>query len=300
MSKVLSTVLACLFLAGNAFASTGTKVVMLGTGTPVPDYKRAGPGIAVVYNGEAYLFDTGAGTVRNAITAQQKFGIEELDPTRIKYVFYTHLHSDHTIDFAELVQTYWWRKDFKIQVYGPREIEAMAKGMDEMMASDVQFRIESIQPVKRKDAAQVDVHPIEAGGVVYQSEGITIEAFVVPHGEFKPAFGYKVSTPDKTIVISGDTAFSEDIIDKAKGADVLLHEVISQEGLNKLSKFWQDYHLAYHTPTGKVAEIANRAKPGLLVLYHALFYGAPEDSVLKEIKQLYDGEVVLANDLDVF
>ena len=300
MKKFFTLLFTFLLFSSVSYAGAGTKIVMLGTGTPVPDAKRAGPGIAIVHNDIAYVFDTGAGVVRNAIKAYQQMGIKALNPTKIEHIFYTHMHSDHVIDFAEIVQTIWWRKEIKTQIYGPKEIVEMTKGMYGMMARDIRFRLKSIQPKKRDDAWQVDTHVIEKGGVVYEGEGIVIEAFVVPHGEFKPAFGYKIVTDDKTIVISGDTAFSETLIEKAKGADVLLHEVISREGLNSLSKSWQKYHMAYHTTTDKVAEVANRTKPKLLVLYHALFYGASEESVMAEVKKDYDGKVILANDLDVF
>lgn len=304
MNKLYTALLIFILFPSAAHAeenyNIGTRVVMLGTGTPVADANRAGPGVAIVHKGKAYLFDTGAGVIRNAIKANQQLGIDALNPNKIGHVFYTHMHSDHVIDFSELVQTLWWRKLVKIQVYGPKEIVEMANGMVAMTAPDTRFRLNSIQPKQRDDAWSVDTHVIEQGGIVFEGDGIVIEAFVVPHGEFKPAFGYKIITDDKSIVISGDTAFSETLIEKAKGVDVLLHEVISQEGLSSQPKSWQKYHKAYHTPTDKVAEVANRAKPKLLVLYHALFYGASEESLLQEVKSLYDDPVVLADDLDVF
>ena len=289
-----------LLITSTAYAATGTKVVMLGTGTPVPDAKRAGPGVAVIHNNKAYLFDAGAGVVRNAIIANQTMGIDALNPAKIEHLFFTHMHSDHVNDFSELVQTIWWRKHVKVNVYGPKEIVDMAEGMYAMTAPDTQFRLNSIQPKIREDAWQVNTHLIKKGGIVYKDEGIEIEAFEVPHGEFKPAFGYKIVTEDKTIVISGDTAFSDVVVEKSKGADILIHEVISRDGLNSQSPLWQKYHLAYHTTTDQVAKIANQVKPEILVLYHALFYGTSEQRLLEEVKEKYKGKVVLADDLDVF
>ena len=97
--------------AGIAPVQADTEVVLLGTGTPVPDADRAGPSTAVVYNGEAYVFDAGAGMVRRAIEAAQKKGIEALYPTNIKHLFITHLHSDHVLDYSVLASTYWWRRE---------------------------------------------------------------------------------------------------------------------------------------------------------------------------------------------
>lgn len=300
MTTVSKTVLALLTSLLCVVAHADTKVVMLGTGTPVPDAYRAGPGVAVVYNDKAYLFDIGAGVVRNAIKADKINGIHALNPTKIEHVFLTHTHSDHVNDLSELAQTVWWRKQIQINLYGPQEITEMVEGMYQMTGHDTQFRLNSIQPKVREDAWKLKTHVIKKEGIVYQADGISIEAFVVPHGEFKPAFGYKVVTSDKTIVISGDTAYSETLIEKAKGADILIHEVISRAGLSKLSPMWQNYHAAYHTPTDRVAKVANQTKPGLLVLYHGLFYGAPEHSVVEEVQRDYSGQVVLADDLDVF
>ena len=120
------------------------------------------------------------------------------------------------------------------------------------------------------------------------------------HGEIRPAFGYKITTPDKTIVISGDTRYSAKLVEMARGADILFHEVISEEGLKGLETFWQNYHSSSHTTSSELARVANAARPGLLVLYHVAFYGAPADSALKEVQALYKGRVVMANDLEIF
>ena len=127
-----------------------------------------------------------------------------------------------------------------------------------------------------------------------------VEAFDVEHGHVKPAFGYKITTPDKTIVLSGDSIRSEKLIEMAKGVDILVHEVISEAGLSQLSPFWQAYHSSYHTRTSELADIANQAQPKLLILNHILYYSAPIETTLSEVQQGYKGKVVLANDLDVF
>ena len=89
---------------------TGTKVVVLGTGTPIPDAHRAGPSIAVIHKGNSYLFDAGAGAVRQATIARYLYDIPSLYPSQICCVFLSHLHSDHTLDLSELAHTLWWRR----------------------------------------------------------------------------------------------------------------------------------------------------------------------------------------------
>ena len=112
--------------------------------------------------------------------------------------------------------------------------------------------------------------------------------------------GYRVTTPEKTIVISGDTTFSVKLVEMAMGADILIHEAISKEGVSALAQSWQQYHAGAHTRTGDLARVARSARPALLVIMHVLSYDAPVASALREVMDLYDGEVVLADDLDVF
>ncbi|SEG19051.1 MBL fold metallo-hydrolase [Marinobacterium lutimaris] len=282
-------------------AQAETQVVMLGTGTPVPDADHSGPSTAVIYNGEAYVFDVGPGMVRSAITAAQKKGIDALYPTKIKRLFITHLHSDHILDYPELASTYWWRRtEGNISVWGPTGLNEMTDGYYLMTKRDIELRTTGLNPVKDPTGYQYKTHEYDQGGWTVKDGDVTVEAFEVPHGDITPAFGYRITTPDKTIVISGDTSYSEKLVEMAKGADILVHEVICEEGWEKLPENWQKYHAAAHTKTDMLARVANEAKPGLLVLTHVLSYSAPRENTLTEVKALYDGEVVLAEDLDIY
>ena len=129
---------------------------------------------------------------------------------------------------------------------------------------------------------------------------VRVEAFRVRHGTWPNAFGYRFTTPDRVIVISGDAAPDEAVEQHAKGADILIHEVYSVEGFRKRNPYRQKYHSTNHTSTHELGELASRAKPKLLVLYHVLFWGSSEETVLREVREKYAGEVVLADDLDVF
>lgn len=276
-----------------------TQVVVLGTGTPIPDAFRAGSSIAVIHRGESYLFDAGAGAVRNAVIARYKYDIPSLYPSLICCVFFTHLHSDHTMDFSELAHTMWWRRNAGLRAWGPEGIERVANGLLEMNSVDVDLRTGGLQPVQNPDGFRVAAETIEPG-ILLEKDDLVIEAFAVDHGDIHPAYGFKVTTDDLSIVISGDTAYSEAIVEKAQGVDLLFHEVISQQGLLQNSPGFQRYHNSAHTTSEELARLANIARPGLLVLYHGLFYGTEEELVLDEISAIYDGEVILAEDLDVF
>jgi len=276
-----------------------TRIVVLGTGTPIPDAYRAGPSIAVIHKGEAYLFDAGAGAVRNATHARYKYDIPSLYPTAVCCVFFTHLHSDHMLDYSELAYTMWWRRSTMLRAWGPAGLGEITDNMHAMMAPDARIRSSGTQPILIEGGYRVNATEIEAG-VVFERDDLRIEAFPVDHGDIKPAYGYRVTTDDRTIVISGDTAISTTLENMAAGADILFHEVISDSGLTRTSESFQAYHKRSHTTATDLGKLASRIQPELLVLYHGLFYGLPESVVIDEVRQEYDGPVVLANDLDEF
>lgn len=281
-------------------ANAETRVIMLGTGTPVPNAERAGSGVAVIHNGEAYLFDLGHGTVQRAIQAWKTMDAPELNPIKIKNVFLTHLHSDHTLDYPELAATYWWRRDKQLHAYGPTGLQSMTNGYYDMQKMDISLRLNGNTPIRDADMYKVDVTEISKDGVIFNDNDVTVEAFTVSHGDIEPAYGYRITTPNKTIVISGDTTYNKNLIKNAKNADILIHEVISHEGWSALDKNWQNYHQLSHTLTTDLAKIANQTKPGLLVLTHVLHYGAPIETAYTEVVSHYDGKVALANDLDEY
>jgi ribonuclease BN (tRNA processing enzyme) len=275
-----------------------SKIVLLGTGTPNADPDRSGPAVAIVVNDTPYLIDCGPGVVRRAAAARRK-GVEALAVKNLKTVFVTHLHSDHTVGYADLIFTPWvLERDEPLQAYGPEGLRDMTEHLLEAYQADIEIRINGLEPANTV-GYKVDVHEIEPG-VVYRDENVTVKAFLVKHGSWAQAFGYRFETPDRTIVISGDTAPSPSLIENAAGADVLIHEVYSQAGFRKRPPVWQKYHSSFHTSSVELAQIANQVKPGLLILYHQLFWGSTEEELLQEIRQIYDGKVVSGRDLDVY
>jgi len=130
-----------------------------------------------------------------------------------------------------------------------------------------------------------------------------VKAFLVKHGSWPQAFGYRFETPDRTIVISGDTSPSQSVVENCNGCDMLIHELYSQVGFNASKEDRRKYILSFHTSTRELAEIATQAKPKLLILYHQMFFGGAEDTeegMLNEIHQTYKGKVVSAHDLDIY
>lgn len=284
-------------------ANGSTQIVLLGTGTPNADPDRSGPATAIVVNGTPYLVDFGPGVVRQAAAAYQA-GIDGLAVSNITTAFVTHLHSDHTLGYPDLILSPWVLGRSKpLTVYGPKGLQAMTTHLLSAYQQDIYMRLFGLEPTfQREEGYNVNVHEIEPG-VVYQDENVTVEAFQVEHGSWPYAFGYKFITPDKTIVLSGDTAPSENLVNAAAGCDVLIHEVYSHDGFTEIPsewQEWQEYHSRYHTSTVELAEIAQKAQPELLVLYHHLFMGVTEGDLVSEIQEHYQGPVVSGSDLDVF
>jgi ribonuclease BN (tRNA processing enzyme) len=267
------------------------KAILLGTGTPNIDPDRSGPSVAIVAKGNVYIVDFGPGIVRRAIAA----GIQPKSLTR---AFLTHLHSDHTIGYPDLIFSPAVEgREEPLEVYGPKGIVEMTKHILEAYKEDIRERFDGLEPTN-KSGYVVNAHEIREG-VVYQDDFIEVEAFSVEHGSLE-AYGYKFRTSDKTIVVSGDTCPSPSLIEKAAGCDILIHEVYSFEGLRERPEDWRRYHSTVHTSTHELAEIANKVKPRMLVLYHQLLWGRSDTQLLEEIASRYDGSVVSGKDLDAF
>jgi ribonuclease BN (tRNA processing enzyme) len=279
-------------------APSKTQVVLLGTGTPNADPDRSGPAVAIVVNDTPYLFDSGPGVVRRAAAAFKK-GVRALEAKNLKTVFITHLHSDHTVGLPDLIFTPWVleRKE-PLSVYGPRGIRAMVSHLMAAYREDIDIRLYGLEP-SNKTGYRAIAHEIKPG-VVYKDQNVTVKAFPVRHGSWKQSFGYRIETADRAIVISGDCAYSPEIIENCNGCDVLIHEVYSQKGFATRPLEWQKYHSQFHTSTRQLGEIAARARPGLLVLYHQLFWGRPEEEAIGEIREVFNGRVVSGRDLDIY
>ncbi len=266
-----------------------TKIILLGTGTPNAEPSRSGAAIAIIVNDVPYLIDFGPGVIRRAKAA----GIAIKD---LEIVFLTHLHSDHTAGYPDLIFTPWvLGRDKPLSVFGPPGIEMMTENILKAYQEDINERINGLEPINQV-GYKVEVKEIEPG-IIYQDDNIKVEAFNVKHGLWI-AVGYKFHTPDRTIVISGDTAPFEKMINVYKNCDVLIHEVYSVEGLKNRPKEWQEYHANVHTSSHELAEIASIVRPKLLILYHQLLWGVKEKELLTEIRKEYKGKVVSGKDLE--
>ncbi len=275
-----------------------TAVVLLGTGTPNAEPDRMGSALAVVVGDNVYLVDFGPGVVRRAAGAQRA-GIEALRMENLTTAFLTHLHSDHTAGYADLIMTPWvLGRAQPLSVYGPPGLVNMTEHILAAYEMDRDMRVCGLEPTTGAGygAAANEIGP----GVCFQDNHVTVEAFEVDHGKGWMALGYQFTTSDRRIVISGDTAPMDSAAQLWKGCDVLVHEVYSKKGYDMREPHWQRYHAAMHTSTAQLAQIADRVRPNLLVLTHLLLWGSTEEELVSEIREHYDGEVVCGEDLGVY
>ena len=277
-----------------------TKVVMLGTGTPQPRPDSSGPAVAIVVGGAAYLVDAGPGVVRRAAAAARN-GIPELRVQNLKTVFITHLHSDHTLGLPDVIFSPWvLRRTDPVEMYGPRGLRDMVDYIEKAWQKDIDVRINGLEQGNRTGYL-VHVHEIEPG-MIYQDKNVKVTAFLVPHGSWDQAFGYRFDTADRSVVLSGDTGPTDAVAKACHGCDVMLNEVYSEAGLLALHSAGQEkYFHSFHMSPREVAQAATAAKPALLVLYHQVYWGATTaDDVTEEVKKWYSGKVATGKDLEVY
>jgi ribonuclease BN (tRNA processing enzyme) len=227
--------------------------------------------------------------------------VSALRPASIRVVFTTHLHADHTAGYPDLLITSWvGGRSSPLEVYGPRGIKAMTDAVLAAYHVDVQDRLKARGEVRVNLVNSHEIVP----GIVYKDEKVTVTAFPVKHGDLE-AYGYRFDTPDRSVVISGDTSPTESVVENCNGCDVLIHEHYSLASFAQADSQWQQYRLRHHTSTQQLADLATRARPRLLILYHRSNPGArgasaPEAAVLTEMRKFYKGKWVSGHDLDTY
>jgi ribonuclease Z len=278
-------------------AVSKTRVVLLGTGTPAPLPDRSGPATAIVVNGTAYLVDIGPGVVRRASAAFADKGVTALEPIRLRVAFVTHLHSDHTVGYADLIFTPWTiGRRVPLEVYGPKGLKAMTEHLLEAYRVDIETRTNTDGNQRGfPDGHKVNAHEI-GPGVIYRDTNVTVTAFRTKHA--MESYGYRFDTADRSIVISGDTNPTQATIDACQGCDVLIHEVHTPEWLATRPETFRQFAAKYHTTTPELADLAGRAKPRLLILYH--YATSSPEVLLSDMRARYAGRFVVGRDLDIY
>lgn len=275
-----------------------TRLVLLGTaGGPTPKAKRSAPAQAIVVGDRVYLIDCGDGVARQLALAQ-------LPIRDLRAVFITHQHSDHNAGYGPLFLLGWTAGlSTPVDTYGPPPLVEMTSRLLDAYRYDIELRIadEGRPPL----APLIRPHEITAPGDVYKDDRVRVTAVLNDHPPIRHSFAYRFDTADRSIVISGDTKYSERVVELARGADVLVHEVVSRE-------YWERpnapqpasvirHILASHTDAADVGRVAAAAGVGLLVLTHFVpTEGAntpTDDEWLAGARRTFKGRIVVGRDL---
>lgn len=309
MTRVMDRNLAA---APGAGLPDGLHVALCGSGSPMPDPGRAGPCTAVIAGTRLFVFDAGSGSVRNLT-------LMGLPPARVERVFLTHLHSDHIDGLGELLLQHWAGGASKapLAVQGPEGVQTVVAGLMTAYGPDRGYRIahhgEAVVPPSGFGG---EARPFTAGAApvtVLDEPDLRIRAFAVDHAPVSPAVGYIIDYKGRRAVISGDTRIAASVEQAARGADVLVHEALSERlvGLQKaaaeragranLAKIFSDIQ-GYHADPEAVAGLAARAKVRYLLLTHIvppLPVRALEGPFLGDSRKIFKGPVRVGRDGDM-
>lgn len=282
-----------------AAAQPRARLILLGTGGgPTPKPNRASPAQVIVVNGASYVIDCGNGVARQLVQAKLKLG-------SIRGVFVTHHHSDHNADYGNLLLLAW-ATDLatRVDTYGPPPLAAMTRQFLALNDHDIRTRIadEGRPPL----APLIAAHELRVGGPVMQDANVRVTAALVEHPPVAPSFAYRFDCPGRSFVISGDTRPSPALVALARGADVLVHEVMHVPSIERLiatepnARTLREHLLASHTTTEQVGRIASEAGVGTLVLSHLVPGGFPfvPDEVWHDaVRPHFSGRVIVGRDL---
>ena len=296
-SKIFCSVMAVLFAAlVNPVAAQGPaiRVTLLGTGCPPPVMNRFGPSTLVEAGDQKLLFDAGRGALQRLTQLKVRW-------QDVGGLFLTHLHSDHVVGFPDLWLTGWLLapgRSVPLQVWGPRGTSRMMSHLQQAYEYDIRIRLQNDGAAREGSVLRVkDIHE----GVVYDKGGVKVTAFEVDHGLVKPAFGYRIDYAGHSVVLSGDTRVSENLIRYAQGVDILVHEVFVPATLQRMGVPPERAKkiIALHTTPEQAGEVFTRAKPKLAVYSHICLPNATEQELLSPTRKTYAGPLELGEDLMV-
>ncbi len=276
-----------------------TRLILLGTGGgPRPRTVHGPASQVIIVRGTAYVIDCGDGVARQLAAARVPLA-------SIRAVFVTHQHSDHTADYGNLIWLAWASGlRTRVDTYGPPPLARMTALFFEMNAADIETRTADEGRVPL--APLVHVHEVVHGGPVMKDEHVKVTAAVVHHPPVVPSLGYRFDTPDRSIVISGDTTPSENLIQLARGADVLVHDALYVPGVDRIAarvpnaaKLKQSIQ-SHHTTAEDAGRVAQAAGVRMLVLSHLV---PPDDPEISDemwataARKHFTGRVVVGQDL---
>jgi ribonuclease Z len=285
-------VIALIALVPGSASAQGIKVTLLGTGSPPPVMNRFGPSILVEAGPHKLLFDAGRGALQRL--AQLRVRWQDVDG-----VFFTHLHSDHVVGFPDLWLTGWLTnpgRDRPLLVWGPRGTRKMMSHLEQ--AYDFDIRIRLYDDRAAPEGVVILAEDISEG-VVFEKGGVKITAFEVDHKPVTPAFGYRIDFGGRSVVLSGDTRVSDNLIRHARGVDLLVHEVVSPETFQRAGARPERAKsvIAHHVTPEQAGEVFTKTQPRLAVYSHIVLPFATEQDLIPPTRKTYSGPLELGEDL---
>jgi ribonuclease Z len=274
-----------------AAQAQGFEVTLLGTGYPRPRIDRFGPSILVEAGKEKLLFDCGRGAAQRLY--QVKIPLAEVDA-----LFLTHLHSDHIVGIPDLWLTGWiMGRKVPLRVWGPAGTKPMMAHLQQAYEFDIHVRrdLDEKLPAQGAEVAAQDIEQ----GVVYQNGSLKVTAFTVDHGPVKPALGYRIDFAGHSVVLSGDTRYSENLIRFSRGTDVLIHEVLDPDAYRSADSLFSPAQkqkvIEHHTTPEQAGTVFSRVKPRLAVYAHIVPGDAPD--LIPHTRKTYSGPLEVGEDL---
>ncbi len=273
----------------NIFADIIT-VTILGSGTPRLDIDRFSQSILIEHKKDKFLFDAGRGS---AIRLKQA----NILPSEINHVFFTHLHSDHILGFADIMMTGWiYQRKEQINIYGPLGTRNFVENTLQAYEEDIKIRSSAPENL---DLNYLHTNIINLReGYKFIKNGLTIESFTVDHEPVAEAYGFKIYNEKYCLIISGDTRPTKNLINRAYDCNLLIHEIAHashkiQEKYPKVKDI-----ISYHTNIEQLSEIINTTKPDLTILNHVLSLdGSSDQDIENQINKLSNHKVIIAKDL---
>ncbi len=297
-------------IAAQQVSDDSFEIVFCGTGSPQYQPDRGQPCLGIIAGGRLLVFDAGQGAAQGI----QATGAPLI---RLDTVFLTHLHSDHMSGLGDVLHNSWlYGRQSRVEVVGPPGTEDMLAGLHQYFAADTEERHDRIGEEYSDSSiglgtARDVIVPGNRLVEVYNRDGIVVSAFRVDHPNWAHAFGYRIDYQGKSIVISGDTRRSDNLVRHAEGVDYLIHEALNTDMMATIADALRrtdapldpdrmDIIINTHTPTGELAELAAEAEVGHLVLTHFIppipANWIAEEAFAAGMDDIYDGPITLARD----